>query len=124
MIQTAERSSLPRELECFLAVAQTHKRETGKPAFMPACPVDTEWHRLLELPDEYSEFCRNTVGHDVRHEPAQGEGEIDWAGTYEKLYGLLPEVWFQDTRGVLNKSRRQTYLDTGVFYASWDCTPG
>ena len=123
MIQTAERSSLSGELERFLAVAQMHKQETGKQAFMPACPVDTEWHRFLERPDEYNEFCRDAVGHNVRHESAQGEGEIGWTGTYEKLYGPLPEVWFRDTRGVLNRFRRQTYLDTGVFYASWDCIP-
>jgi len=123
MIQTVERSSLSVELGRFLVVAQTHKQETGGQAFMPACPVDTEWHRLLEQPDEYNEFCHDVVGHAIRHEPVQGEGEIDWTGTYEKLYGPLPEVWFRDTRGILNKSRRQTYLDIGVFYASWDCTP-
>jgi hypothetical protein len=116
-------SSLSRELGRFLVVAQAHKRETGKQAFMPACPVDTEWHRLLEQPDEYNEFCQNTVGHTIRHEHAQGKGEVDWTRTYEKLYGSLPEVWFRDTRDALNRSQRQTYLDTGVFYASWDCTP-
>lgn len=124
MIQTAEVSFLSVELGRFLTVAQMHKQETGRQAFMPACPVDTEWHSLLEQPDKYNEFCCDTVGHTVRHEPAQGEGEIDWTGIYENLYGPLPETWFRDTRGNLNRSRRQTYLDTGVFYASWDCSPG
>ena len=124
MIQMTERGSLSGELGRFLVVAQMHKRETGKQAFMPACPVDTEWHRLLEQSDEYDQFCHNVVGRSIRHDPAQGEGEIDWTGTYEKLFGPLSEVWFRDTRGVLNRSRRQTYHDTRVFYASWDCTPG
>ena len=111
------------ELNRFLVVAQAHRRETGRPAFMPACPVDTEWHRQLEQPEEYQTLCHNTVGQDVRHEPAKGEGNIDWTGTYERLYGPLPEVWFRDTHGILNRRRWQDYLDTGVFYASWDCTP-
>lgn len=123
MIQVANRSFPSRELERFLAVAQTHQHETGKQAFMPACPVDTEWHRRLEQPKEYMVFCHNAVGPDIRHEPAQGEGEIDWTGTYEKLYGPLPEIWFRNTNGILDRTRRQKYLDTGVFYASWDCTP-
>lgn len=124
MIQTAEENSLSGELKRFLIVAHMHKQETGQQAFMPVCLVDAEWHRLLEQPDDYNEFCHNAEGQDVRHEPAKGRGEISWTRTYEKLYGLLPEVWFQDMGGTLNMSRRQTYLDTGVFYASWDCTPG
>jgi len=123
MIRVADRSSPLRELERFIVVAQTHRRDTGRQAFMPACPIDTEWHRLLEQPEEYRIFCRNAVGQDVRHVPAKGEGEIDWTGTYEKLYGSLPEIWFCNTRGILDKSRRRKYLDTGVFYASWDCSP-
>jgi hypothetical protein len=123
MLQTVEQSSAQRELERFFVVAEAYRRETGKQAFMPACPVDTEWHNLLEQPREYQTFCRNAVGHDIRHEPARGEGEIGWTGTYERLFGQLPDVWFRDTRGILDKARRQKYLDTGVFYASWDCTP-
>lgn len=74
MIQVTDCNSLSRELERFLVVAQTHQRETDRQAFMPACPVDTEWHRLLERPEEYQVFCRNAVGHDIRHGTRTGRG--------------------------------------------------
>ena len=123
MIQVAERSPISGELERFFVVAQIHQRETGRQAFMPVCPVDTEWHHMLKQSEEYQRFCQNAMEKDIRHEPARGDGEIDWTGTYEKLFGHLPEVWFRGTDGILDRSRRQRYIETGVFYASWDCTP-
>ena len=95
MIQTTERGSSQVELGRFFTAAQMCQQETGEQAFMPACPVDTEWHQLLNSPDEYRAFCHDVLGRDILHEPAQGEGKIGWAETYEKLYGPLPEVWFQ-----------------------------
>ncbi|OGI95461.1 hypothetical protein A2917_02790 [Candidatus Nomurabacteria bacterium RIFCSPLOWO2_01_FULL_42_17] len=114
--------SLGRELQRFFQVAQIH-RETGRRTFMPACPVDTEWHRRLKNPKRYKGFCRSAVGHEVGHRPVKGEGKIDWTKTYEKLFGKLPEVWFQDTNRILNQQSRLKYLQTGVFHASWDCDP-
>ena len=111
------------ELGRFLTVAQAYRQETGKQAFMPACPVDTEWHRLLSRPEEYQAFCHRTVGHDIRHEPAKGEGEVEWKGTYERMFGPLPSVWFRDPQGVLDELRHREYVDRGVFRAAWDCTP-
>lgn len=110
------------ELKRFLVVAK-QLQETGQQALMPACPVDQAWHDLLESPDEYKHFCHQVVGGDVLHEPCKGEGELGWTKVYEDLYGHLPEVWFQDSNGVLNERCRQEYLETGVFRASWDCTP-
>ena len=123
MIQTAERRSPSSELRRFFVVAQVYQQKTGKQAFMPACPVDTEWHHQLDSAEEYQRMCHDVVGRYVHHQPAQGEGEIGWLGMYEKFYGGLPEVWFRDTNGVLDKTRREKYLEAGVFYASWDCTP-
>lgn len=120
---TAEHSTVMQELERFLIVAEAHQGETGQPAFMPACPIDGEWHRLLEDPDAYRGFCHSTVGHDVPHRSIKGEGVLVWSAVYEKLYGKLPEIWFCDAEGNLNQTTRQQYLDTGVFRASWDCGP-
>ncbi len=123
MSQTVEVNPLQRELSKFLVVAEVFKANTGKQAFMPACPVDTEWHQFLEHPDNYNTFCHEVVGREVRHEPAKGEGEVEWTGTYEAMFGPLPEVWFRDTNGVLNQANRRRYLEEGTFYAAWDCTP-
>jgi len=123
MRQTVDRNTSSKELERFLMVAEAYRHESGRRAFMPACPVDTEWHRILKQPDDYRKFCHAAVARDVLHEPSQGEGEIGWLGTYERLYGRLPEIWFRSTDGILDMSRRQKYLDTGVFYASWECNP-
>jgi hypothetical protein len=123
VVQTVESGSSQVELGRFFAVAQTYHQETGEQAFMPACPVDSEWHRLLSAPDEYRAFCHDALGRDIPHQPVKGEGELAWSKTYEKLYGSLPEVWFRDSFGVINTVRRQKYLETGVFYASWDCSP-
>ncbi len=91
---------------------------------MPACPVDTEWHHQIKQPKQYRALCRRVVGCEVRHEPAKGKGRINWSKTYEKLFGQLPAVWFRDTNRILDQARRQKYLQTGIFEASWDCTPG
>lgn len=123
MFEAVNKSSASRELERFLIMAEVYRSETGRQAFMPACPVDTAWHRLLEQPEQYKLFCHNMVGRDILHEPAKGEGEIQWTETYEKLYGPLPATWFRNTKGILNISQRQKYLETGIFYAAWDCVP-
>lgn len=112
-----------KELERFFVVADVFHQETGKRAFMPACPVDSEWHALLDSPEEYSDLCTDTVGREIKHQPAKGEGQIEWAALYEKLYGPLPDIWFRDANGNLNQSQLQEYIETGIFYASWDCTP-
>ncbi len=111
------------ELERFLVVAEQYHRETGQQAVMPACPVDSEWHRLIGLPDEYQALCLRAVNRDVKHLPMKGTGEIAWTPVYEQLFGRLPEVWFQGPDGTLNEASWLRYLQTGRFYASWDCVP-
>ncbi len=124
MTQSIPTSLANEELARFFVVAQSFRQHGDEQAFMPACPVDTEWHRLLKSPGEYRRFCDAVLGHSVRHDLAQGEGKINWAETYRQLYGHLPEIWFQDTAGVVDVMRQRTYREMGVFYASWDCTPG
>ncbi len=124
MSQMGNGSTALRELQRFLKVAESYQDETGKQAFMPACPVDTQWHQLLNSkPSEYGDFCQNAVGRDIRHMPAKGKGNIQWTRTYERLYGPLPEIWFSDIDGSLDVASQKKYINTGVFYASWDCVP-
>jgi hypothetical protein len=123
MNMLAQHNALSRELERFFVVSKMYREEAGGQAFMPACPVDTEWHRMLDSPKEYKVFCQKVLGREVLHKAAKGEGEIGWSGIYERQYGPIPEVWFRDITGTLRKTQRRKYLEKGVFYASWDCTP-
>lgn len=116
-----------KELGIFFQVAEDYRIQTGQPAFMPACLVDSEWHRLLDEEDssEYQELCQASVRRDhVGHESVQGHGRIGWVSTYEKLTGRrLPAIWFHDTCGVLNQAALDRYQETGEVELSWDCAP-
>lgn len=119
-----ESKNLPlRELGRFLMVAKTYQEENKGQVLMPACPVDTQWHELLDDNDEHKQFCHELIGHDIEHRPISGEGEIDWTGTYERLFGPLPKIWFKDSDGNLNDLRWKDYQETGIFRASWECEP-
>jgi len=114
------------ELGRFFITAKRYTERTGKPAFMPVCVLDEVWHELLTHPDEYSAFCKNVLGGGapLGHFSLKGEGPIEWVSDYEKAFGQLPPIWFFGVDGNQDTRAYESYHETGVFYASWDCTPG
>lgn len=118
-----DESNAARELERFFVVAEMYSKAEKESAMMPVCLVDEVWHALLEDKDNYKAFCDNAVGTDVLHVEARGHGVLEWVNTYETLYGSLSEVWFCDNENKVNEVWRNEYLDTGLYYASWDCSP-
>lgn len=120
---TPEVTDVAQELRRFLVVAAEYKKTTGEQAFMPACPVDQYWHELVEQPLLYARLCEDVVGGHIAHTPITGAGEIPWAEIYENHFGELSTIWFQDLEGSLNTPDLEHYKNTGVFRASWDCSP-
>lgn len=83
--------------------------------------IDEEWHRLAEAPD-YADFCEQTAGVVVCHDPACGEGVVTWLDGYHDRYGELPAVWFADEAGVVDTAAYESYRTTRAVSASWNCS--
>ncbi|QEU72636.1 hypothetical protein CP967_12090 [Streptomyces nitrosporeus] len=54
--------------------------------------VDAAWHRMLGTP-EYAAFSTEHADTVLGHRTMSGTGPIGWVVSYEKTYGLLPEIW-------------------------------
>ncbi|RKL64946.1 hypothetical protein CR203_23345 [Salipaludibacillus neizhouensis] len=85
--------------------------------------IDSVWHDMLKDESEYKEYCESNFGKVIGHTTTQGEGEISWIKDYEAKYGLLSPLWFTNKNGFFDQKAYQSYLDTGIVKASWDCTP-
>ena len=124
-VGSGERGEALAELGKFFAAARKYTERTGKPAFMPVCVVDEAWHDLLNRPDEYLAFCNEVLGGDraIGHVPIKGYGPVEWVSDYEKTFGKLPAIWVLKADGKQDVQTYQRYNNTGILYASWDCTP-
>jgi hypothetical protein len=60
----------------------------------------------------------------ILHLPSKGVGVLEWTQTYERLYGMLPDVWFLKKNGEIDQEALALYHVTGVVRMAWDCTPG
>ncbi|MFD7065693.1 hypothetical protein ACFV97_00475 [Streptomyces sp. NPDC059913] len=111
-----------RELGRFLALAGQRLARGERPAEMFSRAVDAVWHQLLVTP-EYAAFSTRHGGIVLGHREVRGAGVIGWVTEYENAYGPLPEVWFTDDKGVLDRSALARYRRTGTVTAEWDCVP-
>jgi hypothetical protein len=110
------------ELARFLQIY----KENPCPLEMWSPAVDNEWHRLIKKGDEYKTFCMGEVGEYVSHSEGRGFSgisSISWIQQYEKKFGELGLIWFQDQAGRTDVNLCEEYLWTGEVYASWDCHP-
>jgi len=104
----------------FLAAQQLHANR-NEPAFMPACFIDTFWHRVLGDRATYDVWTTKLVGEKIEHVPDPGEGMLSWVPIYEHHFGTLPSIWFTNTQGVVDHIAYYAYRRTGKTYASWEC---
>ncbi|MCG7523555.1 hypothetical protein MHW47_03720 [Streptomyces sp. OfavH-34-F] len=111
-----------RELGRFLAVAGKRFAAGHGPAEMFSPAVDAAWHRMLGTP-EYAAFSAEHAGSVLGHRAVNGFGPIGWVATYEEAYGPLPEIWFTDADGVVDRTAFARYEETGTVVAEWDCGP-
>ena len=112
------------ELKKFFVVGAVRHKE-GEYTGMPACYLDTFWHRLLkEQPEEYERICSESVNELVDHISYNGEGPWEWVSCYETMFGSLSPIWFTDPDGIFNGPMYVEYMETGVVKASWNCSPG
>jgi len=90
---------------------------------MPSQFIDRAWHSLIENKEAYEQFCIETCGKLIEHDPTAGEGLIGWVPAYEARFGKLPKSWFQNDQGMVDERAYRDYLNTGKWYAGWDCGP-
>lgn len=112
------------ELGRFLQIASVRAERDAGVTVMPTSMVDKVWHALLENKAEYQEFTDKAIGCRVDHLPNGGYGVIDWVPAYESMFGPLDPIWFADHDGNIDMAAHDSYRETGVWKASWDCTPG
>ncbi|WP_149184081.1 hypothetical protein [Streptomyces sp. TRM49041] len=106
----------------FTVTARRFRDGDRRPMEMFSPAIDAEWHELLTSP-EYADFCTETAGMPLGHAPFIGVGEISWVQAYEEMFGSLPEIWFTDKDGQVDREALNRYRDTGVVVAEWDCGP-
>ncbi|TVL88432.1 hypothetical protein [Streptomyces sp. SAJ15] len=115
-------STATTELGRFLTITG-QRFKTGQSApemFSPA--VDAAWHDLLGTL-AYEALCRETAGQPIGHVANNGHGPIGWVAAYEEAYGPLPEIWFTDADGNVDRGAIARYRTTGTVVAEWDCGP-
>ena len=124
-VGSGESGAALEELGKFFATAKRYTERTGEPAFMPVCVVDEVWHDLLNRPDEYLTFCNEVLGQGqtIGHLAIKGAGPVEWVSDYEETFGKLPSIWVLRTDDEQDAQAYERYRETGVLYASWDCTP-
>ena len=124
--------SLNIELGRFFAIWS----ELREPLAMFSPGIDAAWHRMLERPDAYAEFCRRFANDHVLHVIGRGTFRrraagvddsspptTDWVTVYEARFGPLSPAWFTDDAGAINRLALQRYRESGVIEAAWDCCP-
>jgi hypothetical protein len=90
---------------------------------MPSEVIDQEWHNLIEDKEAYEQFCIKKCGTVIEHKPCLGDGLVEWTPVYEARFGKLPQTWFIDKQGIFDEQAYKGYLETGKWYAGWDCSP-
>lgn len=98
--------------------------------------IDRHWHDMLpgcetaepgtsssKAHEAYDRFCIEACGRRIIHAEGKGHGLISWTAAYEERFGKLPEIWFMNEGGVVDRPARDHYLQTGMVIASWDCSP-
>ncbi|MBD0712345.1 hypothetical protein BU197_29575 [Streptomyces sp. CBMA291] len=111
-----------RELGRFLAVAGRRLERGEGVSGMFSRAVDAVWHRMLGTSEGVA-FGVEHAGAVLGHRAVRGSGVVGWVGAYEEAYGPLPEVWFADERGVVDRAAFARYRETGTVVAEWDCVP-
>lgn len=107
-----------------------------RPIEMWSKRIDSHWHDMLpdsetsratanssEAVEAYDRFCIEACGRRIIHLKDKGHGPISWTAEYEKRFGKLPEIWFMNEAGVVDRPAHAHYLRTGMVIASWDCAP-
>jgi hypothetical protein len=120
-------SDAETELARFFQIGLYYTQLTGQMAKMPSCPVDTAWHNLIESTGDplVTGYAAQVLspGIGIEHVASGGVDPIDWIPLYEKVYGALPQIWFQNVDGTVNDELITAYLAGLVTRMSWDCGP-
>ncbi|MFI1305559.1 hypothetical protein [Streptomyces sioyaensis] len=116
--QTPERVELGKFFE--VSAREFEAGNTAPEMFSTA--VDAAWHQLLST-SEYATFCSQHAGQAFGHVRSYGTGRVSWVSTYEEMFGPLPDIWFADADGTVDREAMDRYRTTGEVWAEWNCSP-
>ncbi|MGW2009618.1 hypothetical protein [Streptomyces sp. G7(2002)] len=116
--QTPERVELGKFFE--ISAREFEAGNTAPEMFSTA--IDAEWHRLLGTP-QYAAFSSQHAGQVFAHVGSYGTGRVSWICAYEEVFGPLPDIWFADTDGTVDREAADRYRATGEVWAEWNCSP-
>ncbi|MFI9076238.1 hypothetical protein ACIGW8_07005 [Streptomyces sioyaensis] len=116
--QTPERVELGK----FFEVSAREFEAGNPPPEMFSTAVDAAWHQLLST-SECATFCSQHAGQAFGHVASCGNGRVSWVSTYEDMFGPLPDIWFTDADGTVDRAAVDRYRTTGEVWAEWNCSP-
>src|ERR1700731_1394109 len=107
-IPAAKRSLVEREFKRFIALV----RAGVHPLAMIGPLVDEVWHQFILFPRQYRDFCNDSVGFFVSHQPdtpatpvPQEAGE-NFRAAYRRHFGPIPDIWYEG----MNAETKHYYL--------------
>ncbi|MGW8557120.1 hypothetical protein [Streptomyces tubercidicus] len=116
--QTPERGELGK----FFEVSARKFKAGDLAPEMFSTAMDAEWHRMLGSA-EYVDFSSRHAGQVFGHVTDHGTGKVSWIRTYEEMFGPLPDIWFTDADGAVDRESADRYRETGEVWAEWSCSP-
>lgn len=130
-----------RELGRFFQVALLAEINNEDVCYMPSCLIDEFWHSFEKQEKQFAKFTMNLVNTEVEHindyeayPEYKGEGYLSWTPLYHQMFGILPVVWFTDSKGIVDEQSYKQYCESYLEQsknsnllikpqASWSCTP-
>lgn len=85
--------------------------------------IDGVWHDMAEDEEAFERFSLEACGHVISHAETSGEGAITFIDAYEERFGKMPDVWFMDAQGRLDRDLFAKHILEGQVVTGWDCTP-
>jgi hypothetical protein len=116
MLSISQRAAALDELEKVILMSSE-----GIPVAMFSGAIDEIWHELLFDPTQYEALCLRICGSVVGHREGYGAGTVQFIECYERRWGVLPEIWFTSSIGVLDEKNLKEYEKYGTVQASWNC---
>jgi hypothetical protein len=114
------------ELKKFLAMPHA----SAGPLAAMSHAVDGLWHVFINHTPQYAEFCEDSYGQFLHHQPRSAsylvptEAISNFYRDYPKLYGAVPAIWFEDIPQAHVVAVAQGQVPDDVRQLRWSGWPG
>ena len=72
---------------------------SDKPLGMASARVDEVWHQFILFTRQYADFCQDTLGNFLHHNPKTSHTPVhedrmgNFKQEYERTFGPVPKAW-------------------------------